>query len=149
MIHYHGGPVTPLPASLALWQGRHAMVSFARPDQIALVAEVCQSFALRYMPETRADDVVVRRDFVSPFLAECPDCHGLGEFDTPHGTVGCQACNSRVIQLMTPAGVKFADWGDWIVVRIYNASRTNPVATATCDVFSHDDFLARFTADEH
>ena len=46
MIHYHGGPVTPLPASLALWQGRHAMVSFARPDQIALAAEVCQSFAL-------------------------------------------------------------------------------------------------------
>lgn len=46
MIHYHGGPVTPLPASLALWQRRHAMVSFARPDQIALAAEVCQSFAL-------------------------------------------------------------------------------------------------------
>lgn len=46
MIHYHGGPVTPLPASLALWRARHAFVSFARPDQIALAAEVCQSFAL-------------------------------------------------------------------------------------------------------
>jgi hypothetical protein len=46
VIHYHGGPVTPLPASLALWKGRHAFVSFEAPDQIALAAEVCQSFAL-------------------------------------------------------------------------------------------------------
>lgn len=46
MIHYHGGPVTPLPASLALWKARHAMVSFAYPTQIELAAEVCQTFAL-------------------------------------------------------------------------------------------------------
>lgn len=46
MIHYHGGPVTPLPASLALWQRRHACVSFAWPTQINLAAEVCQSFIL-------------------------------------------------------------------------------------------------------
>lgn len=46
MIHYHGGPVTPITASLALWQRRHAFVSFAHPQQLELAAEICQSFAL-------------------------------------------------------------------------------------------------------
>lgn len=46
MIHYHGGPITPLNVATAVWTGRHAFVSFERPEQIALAAEVCQSFAL-------------------------------------------------------------------------------------------------------
>jgi hypothetical protein len=46
VIHYHGGPITPITASLALWQRRHGFVSFANPQQIELAAEVCQSFAL-------------------------------------------------------------------------------------------------------
>lgn len=44
MIHYHGGPITPIAAALAAWSARHAMISFANPDQTALAAEVCQSF---------------------------------------------------------------------------------------------------------
>ena len=46
MIHHHGGPVTPVTAALSLWKARHAMVSFAWPEQIELAAEICQSFAL-------------------------------------------------------------------------------------------------------
>ena len=46
MIHYHGGPVTPVSAAVALWTRRHAFISFANPGQLALAAEVCQSFAL-------------------------------------------------------------------------------------------------------
>lgn len=46
MIHYHGTPITPTPAAVQILASRHACVSFARPDQIALVAEVCQSFCL-------------------------------------------------------------------------------------------------------
>jgi hypothetical protein len=46
MIHYHGGPVTPNTAAMALWERRHAMVSFANPRQIDIAAEVCQSFAI-------------------------------------------------------------------------------------------------------
>lgn len=46
MIHYHGGPITPVAAAIAAWSARHAMISFANPDQIALAAEVCQSFSL-------------------------------------------------------------------------------------------------------
>lgn len=45
MIHYHGTPITPNTAAAEALTGRHAMVSFAHPDQIALVAEVCQSFS--------------------------------------------------------------------------------------------------------
>lgn len=46
VIHYHGGPITPNSAALEAWRGRHAMISFAAPDQIELAAEICQSFTL-------------------------------------------------------------------------------------------------------
>lgn len=46
MIHYHGAPITPASAAKTLFTRRHAMVSHAYPEQLPLVAEVCQSFAL-------------------------------------------------------------------------------------------------------
>lgn len=46
MIHYHGGPITPLPVAAAVWTRRHGFVSFARPEQVTLAGEVCQSFAI-------------------------------------------------------------------------------------------------------
>lgn len=46
MIHYHGGPVWPAICAYKLWRGRHAFVSFARPEQVEVAAEVAQSFAL-------------------------------------------------------------------------------------------------------
>lgn len=46
MIHYHGGPITPDTCALIAWRGRHACVSYAAPQQIALAAEVCQSFII-------------------------------------------------------------------------------------------------------
>lgn len=46
MIHYHGGPVSPIRAAATLWRGKHAFVSFAHPQQLPLAAEVAQSFAL-------------------------------------------------------------------------------------------------------
>ncbi len=46
MIHYHGSPCTPNAAALQLYRARHACVSFARPDQLSLIAEVAQSFIL-------------------------------------------------------------------------------------------------------
>lgn len=46
MIHYHGGPITPVDVGYRIWKGRHAFISFGNPEQITLAAEVCQSFAL-------------------------------------------------------------------------------------------------------
>lgn len=46
MIHYHGGPITPIEAVAKIWRGRHGFVSFAHPQQLPLVAEICQSFGL-------------------------------------------------------------------------------------------------------
>lgn len=46
MIRYHGGPCTPIEAALELWSGRHALISFARPEQIDFVAKHAHSFAL-------------------------------------------------------------------------------------------------------
>jgi hypothetical protein len=46
VIHFHGGPVTPTDAAVALWTRRHAMVSFERTDQAALAFEICQTVRL-------------------------------------------------------------------------------------------------------
>ena len=47
MIHYHGTPIggdRTAPARFLM--GRHALVPFARPDDLSIVMECCQSFAL-------------------------------------------------------------------------------------------------------
>lgn len=46
MIHYHGTPITPDEAAVKILKGRHAMISFANPKQIGLIADICQSFVL-------------------------------------------------------------------------------------------------------
>ena len=46
MIHYHGSPITPMEVAIAVLKARHAMVSFADARQIALAAEICQTFAI-------------------------------------------------------------------------------------------------------
>lgn len=47
MIHYHGTPVGGSRVDAARFLGgRHALVPFIRPDDIAIVAEQCQSFVL-------------------------------------------------------------------------------------------------------
>jgi hypothetical protein len=43
MIHYHGTPITPETAAATILAGRHAMVSFANPEQTELCFDVCQS----------------------------------------------------------------------------------------------------------
>lgn len=45
MIHYHGTPVGGSRQDAAKFLlGRHALVPFSRPDDVAIVAEACQSF---------------------------------------------------------------------------------------------------------
>lgn len=73
MIRYHGTPITPNNAALAILTARHGMVSFARPDQIALVAEVCQSFVIDNGAFTawrggKAVDADAYADFVREWL---------------------------------------------------------------------------------
>jgi hypothetical protein len=46
LIHFHGGPITPLTVASAAWTARHAFVSYEYPDQVAFAAEICQSFAI-------------------------------------------------------------------------------------------------------
>lgn len=47
MIHYHGTPIGGSRQDAARFLiGRHALVPFARPDDLAVVMECCQSFCL-------------------------------------------------------------------------------------------------------
>lgn len=47
MIHFHGTPITgDGSAAMRILRGRHALVPFARPDDLPIVMERCQSFVL-------------------------------------------------------------------------------------------------------
>jgi hypothetical protein len=46
MIRYHGLPMWPKEAMIRAMYGRHGMVSYERPEQIEIAAEVCQSIVL-------------------------------------------------------------------------------------------------------
>jgi len=46
MIAYHGGPIWPERAALTVWRNRHAMMSFATPEQLPTAAAIAESFAL-------------------------------------------------------------------------------------------------------
>lgn len=73
MIHFHGGPVTPLDAAIALWTRRHALVSMAHPTQLALAFEIAQSVLIdngaftRWREDGSVVDVGEFADFVSPW----------------------------------------------------------------------------------
>jgi hypothetical protein len=46
VIHYHGLPITPTADMLRALRGRHALVSFEKPQQLEEAAEICQSIVL-------------------------------------------------------------------------------------------------------
>lgn len=46
MIHYHGTPLSGGELAMMSLKARHACVSFAAPECVSLVAELCQSFIL-------------------------------------------------------------------------------------------------------
>lgn len=46
MIHYHGLPITPETAAVRALSAGHGFVSFAEQRNLAIAAEVCQSFAI-------------------------------------------------------------------------------------------------------
>jgi hypothetical protein len=46
MIHYHGLPITPATSARAAVSGGHAFVSHRYADQLGLVLDICQSFAV-------------------------------------------------------------------------------------------------------
>lgn len=46
MIHYHGAPITPATAAARVLRARHAFLSFAHPEQLEIISDVCQSFAV-------------------------------------------------------------------------------------------------------
>jgi hypothetical protein len=46
MIAYHGGPFSGPTIAAGVWRKRHAMVSFARNEQIGIATEYASSFAL-------------------------------------------------------------------------------------------------------
>lgn len=46
MSPYHGLPITPATAAARAISGGHAFVSFRYPDQLGLVLDVAQSFAV-------------------------------------------------------------------------------------------------------
>ena len=46
MIQYHGGPISDPDAAVRVWKGRHALVSWPRAHQLALIQEIATSYCL-------------------------------------------------------------------------------------------------------
>lgn len=101
MIHYHGVPITPEDNAVRVLCGRHAMVSFANSEQIDLVADICQTFALdngafsAWRSGTPISDWSVYYDFVRAWskhpsfdFALIPDVIDGSEFDNDVLTAG-------------------------------------------------------------
>ena len=50
MIAYHGGPFSDPTVAAGIWRRHHAMISFARNEQIGIAAEFASSFVLDNEP---------------------------------------------------------------------------------------------------
>jgi len=46
MIHYHGLPITPQTAAMKAVEAGHAFLSYKYQDQLPVIIQVCQSFAI-------------------------------------------------------------------------------------------------------
>lgn len=46
MIHFHGTPFTPNSDMIKAFTAKHCMISYERPDQMEIAAEICQSVVL-------------------------------------------------------------------------------------------------------
>jgi hypothetical protein len=57
MIAYHGGPFSAPTIAAEVWRKHHAMISFARNEQIGIAAEHASSFALDNGPSRCGEQV--------------------------------------------------------------------------------------------
>lgn len=98
MIHYHGGPICPLGAAVALWTRRHGLTSFAHREQMSLMAEVCQSFVLDCGAFTlwRAGDGVVDIDAYAAWVREWESHPGFDFAIVPDVIDGSEADNAKM-----------------------------------------------------
>jgi hypothetical protein len=99
MIHYHGLPVTPIEAAIAAVRGGHAFVSFARPEQLGLALEVCQTVAVDNgaFSAWRAGSAVTNW---SPYYDWVGHLHRLPQFDfavIPDVIDGDEDANDRLL----------------------------------------------------
>lgn len=106
MIHYHGTPFGGGVDPMMALKGRHACVSFAAPECLAQVAEVCQSFILdngAFSAWTRGErlDIDGFRDWVDVW-ARHPACDW---FLIPDVIDGDEQANDALLQGWGPHGV--------------------------------------------
>jgi hypothetical protein len=99
VIHYHGTPITPSTAALRAYGGGHAFVCWVHPEQIGLVFEICQSFAVDNgaYPAWRSGEPIT--DW-SRYYAWVAELHRYPSFDfavIPDVIDGDEAANDALI----------------------------------------------------
>lgn len=116
MIHYHGAPISGTTTDAArFFSGRHGLISFARPEQIKIVAEVSQSFvidngAFSHWKRTGGIiDVEMYRDFVGEWCR-----HPAYDWCLmPDSISGNERDNDKLIsqwESIAPAGIGVPVW---------------------------------------
>lgn len=105
MIHYHGGPIWPTTAAVSLWTARHGLTSFEHPEQVALMAELCQSFVIDNgaFSKWRAGDGAVDVRAYASFVSEWDQHPGFDFAIIPDVIDGDERANDDMI----------AEWFGW------------------------------------
>lgn len=108
MIHYHGGPIWPTEAAVTLWTRRHGLTSFEHPEQVALMAEVCQSFVLDNgaFSKWKAGEGVVDVHAYADFVRQWERHPGFDWCLIPDVIDGTEADNDKMLASWFAAGMR-------------------------------------------
>lgn len=99
MIHYHGGPITPQICARRVYQSGHSFISFSSPQDLGIVLEVCQSFAVDNgaFPAWRSGKPITNWN---PFYEWVAELQRYPQFDfavIPDVIDGCEEQNDALI----------------------------------------------------
>lgn len=112
LIHYHGAPLTPDTAAAQVFAGRHAMVSFAHPAQLPLIADVCQSFVLDNgaFSAWRAGKPITDWQPYWEWIGRWSSHPGFDWFLIPDVIDGDEDANDRLLESCDPEGTGVPIW---------------------------------------
>lgn len=129
MIHYHGTPIGGSRQDAARFlMGRHALVPFARPDDLPIVMDVCQSFVCDNSAFThwKAGNGQIDFDAYQQWVRGIYRHPGFEWCLIPDTIDGDEETNARLVHLWLRTGSRFKgvpvwhlheslEWLEWLV----------------------------------
>ena len=124
MIHYHGGRHSTWQVAVEIWKRRHALVSYADPQQIVIAAEVAQSFSLDngafsvWKQGIEVNDYLQNLNSIkkgeNPTPAELDKAHQMTAADCDKDT-GAADCKAFAKDMLTAAKLSYDVNKKWVL----------------------------------